>query len=98
MQAKGFCRRLDLLEPNFLVGVLRLPPLLTSNEASAPRSSLPMISTHLHSLKLKGLVALAVTFACGFGGLLAASPIWLAAGILLACDAWPRFARRDCWG
>jgi hypothetical protein len=45
----------------------------------------------LNPLKLKGMIALAVVFACGLAGLLGSSPIWIAGGaILLSCDAWPR--------
>ena len=51
-----------------------------------------MISTLLNPLKLKGLMLLAVVFACGFGGMLGVPAIWVAvAATLLSCDAWPRF-------
>src|SRR5262245_37298481 len=97
MRARGFCWPLDFLEPHILVGVLRPPPLLTSKAyVCTPASSL-MLSTLLNPLQLKGLIALAVVFACGFGGMLA-SPIWLAvATILLSCDAWPRRQLVDSW-
>jgi len=57
MRARGFCWLLDFLEPIILVGVLRPPPLLTSDVTSAlrhPRQWFQLLWTRWWTSRTRG--------------------------------------------